>query len=49
MTPDQEKEMLASLRSVACSLEYLVRYMHLIAAKVGIPVMIPPEQPSSRR
>jgi len=48
LTPAQEKEILASLKTMAYSLEYVLRYMHLIATRLEIPVVTPPQHPILR-
>jgi hypothetical protein len=48
MTSPQEQEMLESLKSIAYSLQYLLRYVQVIATqKFQIPSVEPPEQPRS--
>ncbi len=48
MTTETEKEMLATLKSIANSLDILVRHARLVPANLGWTAAVEPEQPAPR-
>lgn len=47
MTPEQEKELIANVERIAYQLEWLMRYVHAAAPKLGILGVPPPGDPKA--